>query len=70
MSEAWNEIRITVPVEYADTAAAITNMTVPYGIYIEDYSALEDETMQIAHIDLIDEDLLQKDFCKRTAPRR
>lgn len=64
MSEAWNEIRITVPVEYADTAAAITNMTVPYGIYIEDYSALEDETMQIAHIDLIDEDLLQKDRTK------
>lgn len=64
MSEAWNEIRITVPAEQADTAAAITNMTVPYGIYIEDYSALEEETMQIAHIDLIDEDLLQKDRTK------
>ena len=48
MSEAWNEIRITVPVEYADTAAAITNMTVPYGIYIEDYSALED--LSLIHI--------------------
>lgn len=64
MSEAWNEIRITVPAEQADTAAAITNMAVPYGIYIEDYSALEEETMQIAHIDLIDEDLLQKDRTK------
>ena len=32
-------------------------MTVPYGIYIEDYSGLEDEVMGIAHVDLIDEAL-------------
>lgn len=36
-------------------------MTVPYGIYIEDYSMLEEEVEQIAHIDLIDEELLAKD---------
>lgn len=35
-------------------------MAVPYGIYIEDYSDLVEETLQIAHIDLIDEDLLKK----------
>ena len=31
----------------------------PYGIYIEDYSELEKEAWEIAHIDLIDEDLLE-----------
>lgn len=36
-------------------------MTVPYGLYIEDYSMLEEEVEQIAHIDLIDEELLAKD---------
>ena len=39
-------------------------MVVPYGIYIEDYSALEEETLQIAHIDLIEESLLRKDRSK------
>ena len=57
----WNEIAITVPVSKVDTAAAIANMTVPYGVYIEDYSNLEADAEQIAHIDLIDEDLVKKD---------
>jgi ribosomal protein L11 methyltransferase len=35
-------------------------MTVPYGIYIEDYSDLEEGAWEIAHIDLIDEELLNK----------
>ena len=57
----WTEIAVEVKTKDLDEAAAIANMTVPYGIYIEDYSELEDEVMEIAHIDLIDEDLLQKD---------
>lgn len=57
----WNEIAIKVPVADIDTAAAIANMTVPYGIYIEDYSNLEEDAKVIAHIDLIDEDLVKKD---------
>lgn len=57
----WTEILIEVPSSDIDAASAIANMTVPYGIYIEDYSELEDEVMQIAHIDLIDEDLLSRD---------
>ena len=57
----WTEILIEVKASDIDEAAAIANMTVPYGIYIEDYSELEDEVMQIAHIDLIDEDLLAQD---------
>lgn len=57
----WTEIKITVPIEKIDAAGDIAQMVVPYGIYIEDYSALEDEVRQIARIDLIDEDLLKKD---------
>lgn len=57
----WTEISVEVKTKDIDAAAAIANMTVPYGIYIEDYSGLEDEVMEIAHVDLIDEELLQKD---------
>lgn len=59
--EKWTEIKITVPVERIDEAGAIASMTVPYGIYIEDYSDLEEQAMEIAKIDLIDEELLKKD---------
>lgn len=57
----WTEITVSVPQEYTDSASAIANMTVPYGIYIEDYSDLETSAWEIAHIDLIDEELLGKD---------
>lgn len=57
----WTEIVVSVEAEFADTAAAIANMVVPYGIYIEDYSDMEQQAVEIAHIDLIDEDLLKKD---------
>lgn len=60
----WTEISVTVTTEDIDSAGNIANMVVPYGIYIEDYSALEEETMEIAHIDLIEESLLQKDRTK------
>lgn len=62
--ENWTEIKITVPVERVDEAGAIASVTVPYGIYIEDYSNLESEAMEIAKIDLIDEELLAKDRTK------
>lgn len=63
-NESWTEIAITVDTKDIDTAGNIANMVVPYGIYIEDYSALEDEVMEIAHIDLIEESLLQADRTK------
>ncbi len=63
-NESWNEIVITVAAEDADTAGAIANMVVPYGIYIEDYSDLENEIMEIAHIDLIEESLINSDRTK------
>ena len=60
----WTEIKIIVPNEYIDLAGDIAQMVVPYGIYIEDYSMLEQEVEEIAHIDLIDEELLGKDRSK------
>ncbi len=57
----WTEISISIKREDAETAAAIANMVVPYGIYVEDYSDLETAAWEIAHIDLIDEELLKKD---------
>lgn len=57
----WTEITVSVPNEFTDSAAAIANMTVPYGIYIEDYSDLEQGAWDIAHIDLIDEELVKRD---------
>ena len=57
----WTEVKISVPCDKVDTAGDIANMVVPYGIYIEDYSDLEQGAREIAHIDLIDEELLKKD---------
>lgn len=56
----WTEISLEINADDIDKAAAIANMTVPYGIYIEDYRNLEEETWEIANIDLIDEELLKK----------
>lgn len=64
MENNWTEITIAIPAAEVDRASSIAHMVVPYGIYIEDYSNLEAEAMEIAHIDLIDEELLQKDRTK------
>lgn len=57
----WTEVKINVSAKDVDKAGDIAQMVVPYGIYIEDYSDLEQAAWEIAHIDLIDEDLLKKD---------
>ena len=57
----WTEVKITVPAADTDRAADIANMVVPYGVYIEDYSDLIEGAREIAHIDLIDEELLSRD---------
>lgn len=56
----YTEVKIFVKTEDTERASSIAIMTVPYGIYIEDYSDLEEGAWEIAHIDLIDEDLLNK----------
>lgn len=60
----WTEVKISVDTKNVDAAGDIAQMVVPYGIYIEDYSDLEAEAWEIAHIDLIDEELLKKDRSK------
>lgn len=60
----WTEVKISVDAENVDRAGDIASMVVPYGIYIEDYRDLEKQAWEIAHIDLIDEELLQKDRSK------
>ena len=57
----WTEIKIKVKSDDVERASAIANMSVPYGIYIEDYSDLIEQSWEIAHVDLIEEDLLLKD---------
>ena len=57
----WTEVCTRVATADTEEASAIANMVVPYGIYIEDYSDLEQGAREIAHIDLIDEELLTRD---------
>ena len=64
MMNKWTEIKIAVNAADIDRASDIANVVVPYGIYIEDYRDMEQVVGDIAHIDLIDEDLLQKDRSK------
>ncbi len=58
----WTEISLTVSQNDADTAAAIAQLFASGGLYIEDYSDLEEQVMAIARIDLIEESL-------RSAPK-
>lgn len=60
----WTEIIAEVNSKDLDKAENIAHMTVPYGLYIEDYSSLEQEVLEIAKIDLIDEELLRQDRTK------
>ena len=60
----WTEVTVEVAAENAGPAGDIAQMAAPHGIYIEDYSHLEQEAREIAHIDLIDGELLKKDRTK------
>lgn len=57
----WTEVLIELPTEFSGKASDIVSMAAPAGFYLEDYSDLEQGAWEIAHIDLIDEELLQKD---------
>ncbi|MCI6083408.1 50S ribosomal protein L11 methyltransferase [bacterium] len=56
----WTDIQITVPARFADTAEAVATMVSNGGIYIEDYRDLEQQAWEIAHVDLIEQELLDK----------
>lgn len=57
----YSEVKLKVTTEHMETAGAIANMVVPYGLYIEDYSDIEELAPQIAHVDLIEPELLERD---------
>ncbi len=57
----WTDLCITVPRPEAGTAEAIATGISGSGIYIEDYSDLEAQVEAIAHVDLIEQALLDKD---------
>ncbi len=56
----WTDIRLTVSKADAEHAEAIATLIAEGGIYIEDYSDLEIEVENIAHVDLIEQELLDK----------
>lgn len=60
----FKEIIITVNVEDTELAEAIVAGAVEWGFYTEDYSDLIEGAWEIAHIDIIDEELLGKDRTK------
>ena len=64
MTNHWTEVKIAVNAADIDLAGEIANAAAPGGIYIEDYRDLEQVVEDIAHIDLIDGSLLQKDRTK------
>lgn len=59
--EKWNELTVKVKTEDTENAAAICTVTADAGIYIEDYSDLEQVVWDIAHVDLIEEELRERD---------
>lgn len=57
----WTDLKISSPRIYADTVEAIATGISGGGIYIEDYADLEQQVQEIAHVDLIEQELLDKD---------
>ena len=57
----WTDIKITTKKQYEDICQMISTQVCPMGVQIEDYSDLEQEVLEIAHIDLIEKELVDKD---------
>lgn len=57
----YNEIIFSVNCDDLDRAVDIISVANTGGIYVEDYRNLEEEVELIAHIDLIDQELLKQD---------
>ena len=56
----WTDIQLTVAHTDAEAAEAVATVIAEGGIYIEDYSDLEQQVAEIAHVDLIEQELLDK----------
>lgn len=57
----WTDIKIITDKKFEDVFDFVSAEVCPMGIQIEDYSDLEQEVEEIAHVDLIEAELLQKD---------
>ena len=55
----WTDIRLTVA-KPMPTCRGVATMIAEGGIYIEDYSDIEQQVAEIAHVDLIEQELLDK----------
>lgn len=62
----WTDITIEVERNYADAAQAAATAVADNGLHIEDYADMEAQVWEIAHVDLIEQDLLDqpKDIVK------
>lgn len=60
----WTDITINIKSQDLETAAAIAQMVVSRGIYIEDYSDFDSQIQQFGPIEIIDEALLKQDRTK------
>lgn len=59
--ETWNELTVKVKTEDTARASDICTVIADMGIYVEDYSDLENVVWNIAHVDLIEQELLERD---------
>ena len=57
----WTEIIVQVAIEDLERAEGILHMVTNLGLYTEDYTNIEKEVLNIAHVDLIEESLLNRD---------
>lgn len=58
--EDYTEVKVSFDSQYTDTAADLAVICFPEGVYFDDYRNIEADVVSAAHIDLIDEDLLNK----------
>lgn len=59
--ESWNELTVKVKTEDTARASDVCTVIADMGIYVEDYSDLENVVWNIAHVDLIEQELLERD---------
>ena len=57
----WTDIKIITYKKFEDIFDFVSAEICPMGVQIEDYSDLEQEVENIAHVDLIEQELLDKD---------
>ena len=59
--ETWNELTVKVKTEDTARTSDVCTVIADMGIYVEDYSDLENVVWNIAHVDLIEQELLERD---------